>query len=121
MKDWHTLADPCRGTRYGGEGRAILFLASSDPKAESRRWLRGKAPFVLECRKALRNLPGSSGLSRSRKEPYRDLVVGSTSDPLGSDRLVDRRSSLVLELGARFGLLEQFRVLAYLTRCTFSV
>ena len=43
----------------------------SDPKAESRRRSMGETPFVLECCKALRNLPGSSDLSQSRKELYR--------------------------------------------------
>ena len=38
--------------------------------------------FVSECRAALRNLPGSSDLSRPRKELYQEIVVGSTSDPL---------------------------------------
>ena len=54
----------------------------SDPKAEGQRRLRGKALFVFKCHKALCNLPGSSDLSWSRKEWYRDLVVGSTSKPL---------------------------------------
>ena len=54
----------------------------SDPKAEGRRRSLGKALFVRECRKALRNLLGSSDISRPRKELYRELVVGATSDPL---------------------------------------
>ena len=54
----------------------------SDPKAEGRRKPMGEALFVRECRKALRNLPGSNDLSPPRKELYRDLVVGSASDPL---------------------------------------
>ena len=54
----------------------------SDPKAEGRRRPLGKALFVLECRKVLRNLLGSSDLSRPRKELYRELVVGTASDPL---------------------------------------
>ena len=41
----------------------------------------GETPFVRESRKALRNLPGSSDLSQSRKEMYQELVVGSTSNP----------------------------------------
>ena len=58
----------------------------SDPKAESQRKLRGEAPFVRGCRQALHNFPGSSDLSRPRKEQYRELVMGSASDPL-VDRL----------------------------------
>ena len=58
----------------------------SDPKAEGRRKPLGEALFVRECRKALRNLLGSSDLSRPRKELYRELVVGSTSDPLSERR-----------------------------------
>ena len=54
----------------------------SDPKAEGRRRSLGETLFVRECRKALRNLLGSSDLSRPRKELYRELVVGSASDPL---------------------------------------
>ena len=54
----------------------------SDPKAEGRRKPLGEALFVRECRKALRNLLGSSDLSRPRKELYRELVVDSASDPL---------------------------------------
>ena len=42
----------------------------------------GEALFVHERRAALRNLPGSSDFSRSRKELNRELVVGSASDPL---------------------------------------
>ena len=54
----------------------------SDAKAEGRRKPLGEALFVRECREALRNLLGSSDLSRHRKELYRELVVGSASDPL---------------------------------------
>ena len=55
---------------------------NSDPKAEGRRRPLGEALFVRECRTALRNLLGSSDLSQPRKELYRELVVGSASDPL---------------------------------------
>ena len=48
----------------------------SDPKAEGRRKPIGETPFVHECRAALRNLLGSSDLSRPLKELYRELVVG---------------------------------------------
>ena len=58
----------------------------SDPKAEGRRRPLGEALFFSECRKALRNLLGSSDLSRPRKELYRELVVGSASDPLSERR-----------------------------------
>ena len=58
----------------------------SDPKAEDRRRPLGEALFVRECRKALRNLLGSSDLSWPRKELYRELVVGSASDPLSERR-----------------------------------
>ena len=50
----------------------------SDPKVKPL----GKALFVRECRTALRNFLGSSDLSQPRKELYRELVVGSASDPL---------------------------------------
>ena len=58
----------------------------SDPKAEGRRKPLGEALLVRECRTALRNLVGSSDLSRPRKELYRELVVGSVSDPLSERR-----------------------------------
>ena len=58
----------------------------SDPKAKGRRKPLGEALFIRECRKALRNLLGSCDLSRSRKELYRELVVGSASDPLSERR-----------------------------------
>ena len=58
----------------------------SDPKAEGRRRSLGEALFVRECRKALRNLLGSSDLTRPLKELYRELVVGSASDPLSKRR-----------------------------------
>ena len=58
----------------------------SGPKAEGQHKLRDEAPFVRECRKAIRNLPRSSGLSQPRKELYRELVSGSASD-LFVDRL----------------------------------
>ena len=54
----------------------------SDPKAEGRRKPLGEALFVHECRTALRNLLGSSDLSRLRKELHQERVVGSASDPL---------------------------------------
>ena len=58
----------------------------SDPKAEGRRKPLGETLFVRECRKALRNLLGSSDLSRPRKELYRELVVGSASNLLSERR-----------------------------------
>ena len=58
----------------------------SDPKADGRRKPIGEALFVRECRTALRNLLGSSDLSQPRKELYRELVVGSASDPLNERR-----------------------------------
>ena len=55
---------------------------NSDPKAKGWRTPLGEALFVRECRKALRNLLGSSDLPWPRKELYRELVAGSASDPL---------------------------------------
>ena len=55
---------------------------NSDPKTEGRCRPLGEALFVRECRKALRNLLESSDLSWPRKALYRELVVGSASDPL---------------------------------------
>ena len=58
----------------------------SDPKAEGRRRPLGEALFVRKYRTALRNLLGSSDLSRPRKELYRELVAGSASDLLSERR-----------------------------------
>ena len=58
----------------------------SDPKAEGRRKPMGEALFVREYRAALRNLSGSSDFLRPRKELYRELMVGSASDPLSERR-----------------------------------
>ena len=97
----------------------------SDPKAEGRRKPMGETPFVRECRAALRNLPRFSDLSRPRKELYRELMVGSASDPFSerissADPFSERISSAVrpvrpnggrdplpVELGARIELLGQ--------------
>ena len=62
-------------------GRTFPRL-KSEQKAEGRRKPMGETPFVRECRMALRNLPGSSDLSQSRKELYRELVLDSASDSL---------------------------------------
>ena len=53
----------------------------SDPKDDSRHKPEGEAPFTRESRKALCNLPGSSDLSQSQKELYRQHLVGSASHP----------------------------------------
>ena len=67
----------------GDKRRVGLFLASTQTqKHQGRRKPLGEALFVRECRKALRNLLGSSDLSWPRKELYRELVVGSASDAL---------------------------------------
>ena len=58
--------------------RNTLPRLKSDPKAEGQHKLRGEAPFIHKCCKALQNLPGSSDLSLPQKELYQDLVVGST-------------------------------------------
>ena len=52
------------------------------PKDEGRRKPMCEALFVCECQAALRNLHGSSDLSWPQKELYRELVLGSASDPL---------------------------------------
>ena len=64
-----------------GQKKAFSRL-KSNPKAESCRKPRGEAPFFAECHKALRHFHWSTDISRSRKELYRELVVGTASDPL---------------------------------------
>ena len=66
------------------------------------------------------NLLGSSDLSRPRKELYRELVVGSASDPQQAAWLDDGGDLLSLELGAKIEHLEQ-RVLAHLATCSECV
>ena len=63
------------------------------PKTDGRCKPMGEVLFVRECRTALCNLLWSSDLSRPRKELYRALVVGSTSDLLS-----ERRSWTVEEI-----------------------
>ena len=50
--------------------RGVFSRLRSNPEAEVRRRPRDEAPFARECRRAIRNLPRSSDLSRSRKELY---------------------------------------------------
>ena len=96
---------------WGQKVKNAFLRLKSNPKAENCRRPRGEAPFFAECRKALRNFPWSSDLSRTRKELYWELVEGTAR---GATRLVAGWDSLPIELGARFGLLEQPWVLAYL-------
>ena len=58
---------------WGQKVRDFFPRLDSDLEAEGRRKPRGAAPFKL---------PRSSDISRSRKELYRELLVGSASDPL---------------------------------------
>ena len=81
------------------------------PSAEGPRRSKDEPPFVIEGRRALRNLPRSSDLSWTRKRVSDEFRLGSSSR---SARLVGGGDSLPVELGARFGLLEQLRVLAHL-------
>ena len=67
---------------WGLKVRSAFPRLKSNPEAEGRCRPRDEAPFVRECRRAIRNLPRSSDLSRSRKELYRGLMAGSISDPL---------------------------------------
>ena len=71
-----------KDTVWGQKIRDIFPRLEFNPKTEGRRRTRDEAPFARECREALHNLLGSSDLSRSRKELYQELVVGSASDPL---------------------------------------
>ena len=67
---------------WGLKVKSAFPRLRSNPEVEGRRRPRDEAPFVYECCRAIRNLPRSSDLSRSRKELYRGLVAGSVSDPL---------------------------------------
>ena len=71
-----------RDTVWGQKVREVFPRLEYNPKAKGRRKPRDEAPFARECRKALRKPSGSSYLSRSRKELYRDLLVGFASYPL---------------------------------------
>ena len=61
----------------------IFPRLKSNPKAEGRSRPMGETLFVHESRKVLRKIPGSSDLSRSRKELYRELEVDPLSKPHG--------------------------------------
>ena len=80
----------------------------------------GKAQFVQERRTALRILFGASSLSRPRKELYRELVVGPTSNSF-SWRGAWAAEEIPLYLGARMELLEQLQILAHLVTYTECV
>ena len=72
LKGWITGDYLCQRIRCRGERRAMPFLALSQTS---------KVKANVSCR-PLRNLPGSSDLSRPRKELYQKQVVGSASGPL---------------------------------------
>ena len=69
-----------KDTVWGHKVRDIFLYLKSNPKALRRPG--NDTLFVRECRRALHKLPRSSNLSQSQKELYRELVAGSTSDPL---------------------------------------
>ena len=71
-----------RDTVWGQKMRDIFPRLESDPETGGRCKPKGAVPFTRECRKAISKLPRSSDLSQSRKELYRELVLGSVSDPL---------------------------------------
>ena len=62
--------------------RDVFPSLKSNTEAEGHRKTRDEVPFARESRMAFCSLPRSSDLSRPRKELYRELVVGSVSDPL---------------------------------------
>ena len=64
---------------WGRKASRTFPHLKSDPMAEGQHKPLGETLFVRESRKALRNLLGSSDLSWPL---YRELVVGSASDPL---------------------------------------
>ena len=82
LKDLHTCWSLTGDAVWRRKASRTFPRLKSDPKAEGRCKTLGETFFVCECRTALRNLPGSSDLSRPWKELYRELVVGSASDPL---------------------------------------
>ena len=82
-----------RDTVWGQKVRDIFPRLKSNPKAKGCCKPRDEASFICKCRITLHNLPGSSDLSPHQKELYRDLKVGSASDPL-----VERLSWLLGEI-----------------------
>ena len=71
-----------KDTVWGHKMRNVFLYLKSNPKAEARRRPGNDIPFVRKCRRALHKLPRSSDLSQSRNELYRELVAGTTLDPL---------------------------------------
>ena len=108
LKDWLFWADPCRRTRSGDERRAILFLASSQtPKLMVDVGWRAKHSLSANAVE-----PPSPSQVQWLFLVSKGAVSGSSSGPhfgsiRGSARLVNVGGSLALELGVRFGLLEQ--------------
>ena len=91
-----------KDTAWGLKVRNAFLCLRLNPVTKGFRRPKDEVPFVRECRRAIRNLSRSSDLSRSRKELYRGLVVGSALD-----RLAGRLGrSLSVELGARLELLD---------------
>ena len=56
--------------------RDVFPCLKSNPKAKGHHRARDEALFICECCMAVRNLSGSSDLSRPQKELYRELVGG---------------------------------------------
>ena len=115
LKDWLTWVNPCQRTWCWDERQAIPFLTSSqtpkqmfDASLRPKHWLSMNAIILFAT--FLCHV-----LSWNQKELYQELVVGSASHGLA--QLVDGGGSLALELGARFGLFEQFACLVACTEC----
>ena len=94
----------------------------SDPIAEGQRKMRGVKHRLSE--NAVR--PFTTFLGPVIFSVSKGTVLGSSGalrygSSRGSVRLVDGGSSLALELVARFGILEQLRVLTHLGACTERV
>ena len=88
-----------RLTQAEGRSTVCLLMPSSNSQPSLVQW-----PFEAE-KGTVSGFSGGHHFGSSR----------------GSGRLVNGVGSLAFELGARFGLLEQFRVLAHLAACTESV
>ena len=67
---------------WGREFKVAFLKLKSNHKPDGHRKPRMETLYLTKCHKGFRKLFDSNDLSRSRKELYRKLVVGSTSDLL---------------------------------------
>ena len=116
LRDWLTWAVPW--TRCGGEKRAILFLALSQPPKLKAKVSRGAKHYLSANAVSLfATFLGPVTFSVS-KETIRNLSWAPLRILSQIGSAGRWRKFVRIGLGARFGVLKQLRVLAHLVACT---